>query len=177
MSRRDVPATVRFGRFLLDLHRHELLADGVAVRIGSRALDALIVLTEANGDLVTKDELIATSSRPFPAAAIVSLRTSQHPLTQVLPRSRNATIDHLRQTLRRQPPASSAPRRYSPSSRTLSRHIGLPLWPAAVPARPDRAWSFGSVCCRNSPTARGSPPWGHCPTLSLSCPPLRPCLG
>jgi DNA-binding winged helix-turn-helix (wHTH) protein len=59
MSRRDVPPTVRFGRFRLDQHRHELLADGVAVPIGSRALDVLIVLTEANGELVTKDELMS----------------------------------------------------------------------------------------------------------------------
>ena len=59
MSRRDVPVTARFGRFLLDAHRHELLADGEPVRIGSRALDVLIVLAAANGDLVTKDELMS----------------------------------------------------------------------------------------------------------------------
>ena len=67
MSRRDAPATVRFGHFLLDLHRHELLADGVPVRIGSRALDVLIVLIAANGDLVTKDELM---SRVWPEAVV-----------------------------------------------------------------------------------------------------------
>jgi non-specific serine/threonine protein kinase len=67
MSRRDVPATVRFGRFRLDRHRHELLADGVPVPIGSRALDVLIVLTEANGELVTKDELM---SRVWPGAVV-----------------------------------------------------------------------------------------------------------
>jgi DNA-binding winged helix-turn-helix (wHTH) protein len=67
MSRRDVPATARFGRFLLDAHRHELLADGMPVRIGGRALDVLIVLTAANGDLVTKDELM---SRVWPGAVV-----------------------------------------------------------------------------------------------------------
>jgi hypothetical protein len=67
MSRRDVPATVRFGRFLLNPHRQELLADGVPVRIRSRALDILIVLTAANGGLVTKDELL---SRVWPSAVV-----------------------------------------------------------------------------------------------------------
>ena len=67
MSRRDVPVTARFGRFLLDAHRHELLADGEPVRIGSRALDVLIVLAAANGDLVTKDELM---SRVWPGVVV-----------------------------------------------------------------------------------------------------------
>jgi len=67
MSRRDVPVTARFGRFLLDAHRHELLADGEPVRIGSRALDVLIVLAAANGDLVTKEELM---SRVWPGIVV-----------------------------------------------------------------------------------------------------------
>ena len=67
MSRHEVPVTARFGRFLLDAHRHELLADGEPVRIGSRALDVLIVLAAANGDLVTKDELM---SRVWPGVVV-----------------------------------------------------------------------------------------------------------
>lgn len=42
ISTHDVPATQRFGRFLLDPHRRELLADGVPVTIGSRAFDVLL---------------------------------------------------------------------------------------------------------------------------------------
>jgi predicted ATPase/DNA-binding winged helix-turn-helix (wHTH) protein len=48
----------RFGRFLLDPLRRELLADGVPVVVGSRAFDVLIVLIEARGALVAKDELL-----------------------------------------------------------------------------------------------------------------------
>lgn len=59
ISTHDVPATQRFGRFLLDPHRRELLADGVPVTIGSRAFDVLLVLTEAGGQLVSKDELLS----------------------------------------------------------------------------------------------------------------------
>jgi DNA-binding winged helix-turn-helix (wHTH) protein len=50
---------VGFGRFLLDPHRRELLADGVPVPIGSRAFDVLVALAEARGRLVTKDELLS----------------------------------------------------------------------------------------------------------------------
>ena len=49
---------VHFGRFCLAPHRRELLADGVLVPIGGRALDVLIVLIEARGKLVTKDEFL-----------------------------------------------------------------------------------------------------------------------
>src|SRR5258705_5683420 len=47
-----------FGRFRLVLRSRELLADGVPVAIGNRALDVLIALIEACGELVTKDELL-----------------------------------------------------------------------------------------------------------------------
>ena len=50
---------VEFGRFRLLPHRRELRADGAAVELGGRALDVLMVLTEARGALVTKDELMA----------------------------------------------------------------------------------------------------------------------
>jgi predicted ATPase/DNA-binding winged helix-turn-helix (wHTH) protein len=56
--KRDGLATAQFGRFCLHGRRRELLADGVAVPIGSRALDILLVLMEARGELVTKDELM-----------------------------------------------------------------------------------------------------------------------
>jgi DNA-binding winged helix-turn-helix (wHTH) protein len=59
MDNREYPITVRFGRFLLDSHRRELLADGVPVPIGSRAFDVLVALIEARGRLVTKDELLS----------------------------------------------------------------------------------------------------------------------
>jgi DNA-binding winged helix-turn-helix (wHTH) protein len=67
MFRRDVLATVRFGRFQLDMHRREMFADEVPVPIGGRAFDVLIALIEARGQLVTKDELL---SRVWPATVV-----------------------------------------------------------------------------------------------------------
>ena len=48
----------RVGRFTLRPHR-QLLDRGVPVPIGRKALDLLSVLAEAEGALVTKDELMA----------------------------------------------------------------------------------------------------------------------
>jgi DNA-binding winged helix-turn-helix (wHTH) protein len=55
----EAQGAVEFGRFRLLPHRRELRADGVVVELGSRAFDILMVLTEARGALVTKDEIMA----------------------------------------------------------------------------------------------------------------------
>ena len=55
----EAQEAVEFGRFRLLPRRRELRADGVAVEVGSRAFDVLMVLIEARGALVTKDEIIA----------------------------------------------------------------------------------------------------------------------
>ena len=50
-----------FGPFRLIPPRQLLLRDGVPVRIGSRALDILVVLARHSGELITKHELIAAA--------------------------------------------------------------------------------------------------------------------
>jgi TolB-like protein/Flp pilus assembly protein TadD len=54
----EAQGSVGFGRFRLLPQRRELRADGVVVELGSRAFDILLILTEARGDLVTKDEIL-----------------------------------------------------------------------------------------------------------------------
>jgi predicted ATPase/DNA-binding winged helix-turn-helix (wHTH) protein len=56
-----------FGRFRLVLHSRELLVDGAPVSIGNRAIDVLIALIDACGELVTKDELL---SRVWPNTTV-----------------------------------------------------------------------------------------------------------
>src|SRR5271170_1370631 len=51
-------AALEFGCFRVMLRRWKLVADGVPIRLGTRALDLLLVLLEANGALVTKNELL-----------------------------------------------------------------------------------------------------------------------
>ena len=58
---------ILFGRFCLLLDRRELLADGLPVSLGNRALDVLIVLIEARGKLVTKHALL---SRVWPNTTV-----------------------------------------------------------------------------------------------------------
>jgi predicted ATPase/DNA-binding winged helix-turn-helix (wHTH) protein len=55
----EAPAGIAFGRFRVLPQRRELLADGRPVRLGGRAFDVLMALTEARGAIVSKDALMA----------------------------------------------------------------------------------------------------------------------
>ena len=60
-------ADLQFGRFRVLLRRRQLLADGIPVELGTRAFDLLLVLLEADGSLVTKEELM---SRVWPSVVV-----------------------------------------------------------------------------------------------------------
>ena len=60
-------AALKFGRFLILPHHREFFIEGIPVPLGSRAFDVLIVLIEAGGDLVTKDEIL---SRVWPGMVV-----------------------------------------------------------------------------------------------------------
>jgi DNA-binding winged helix-turn-helix (wHTH) protein len=60
-------ATLAFGRFRVLLRQRQLVADGVAIELGTRAFGVLLVLLEADGSLVTKDELL---SRVWPGIVV-----------------------------------------------------------------------------------------------------------
>jgi DNA-binding winged helix-turn-helix (wHTH) protein len=57
-SRGEADAALEFGRFRVLLRQRQLVADGVPIELGTRALDLLLVLLEADGSMVTKDELL-----------------------------------------------------------------------------------------------------------------------
>jgi TolB-like protein len=63
----EAPASVKFGRFRILPRRREVLADGRPIELGGRAFDVLMALIEANGTVVTKDELV---SRVWPKRII-----------------------------------------------------------------------------------------------------------
>jgi len=52
------PDEITFGRFQLNLNQRRLLCQGAPVQLGSRALDILCVLAKAEGEIVSKDELM-----------------------------------------------------------------------------------------------------------------------
>src|SRR5260370_40574064 len=58
-SRAAAEATLEFGHFRVLLRQRKLIADGVPIELGTRALDLLLVLLEAEGSLVTEDELMS----------------------------------------------------------------------------------------------------------------------
>jgi DNA-binding winged helix-turn-helix (wHTH) protein len=60
-------ATLEFGRFRVLLRQRQLVADSGPIELGTRALDLLLVLLEANGSLVTKDQLM---SRVWPGIVV-----------------------------------------------------------------------------------------------------------
>ena len=60
-------AAIEFGRFRVLLRQRRLLANGVPIELGARAFDLLMVLIEADGALVTKDEL---QSRVWPGIIV-----------------------------------------------------------------------------------------------------------
>src|SRR5580704_14775874 len=49
---------IRFGRFCVLPRTRQFFAEGTPVEVGSRAFDLLMVLVEARGELVSKDEII-----------------------------------------------------------------------------------------------------------------------
>src|SRR3989440_12598124 len=66
-SRAAAEAMLEFGRFRVLLRQRQLVGDGVPIELGTRALDLLLVLLEADGSLVTKDELL---SRVWPGIVV-----------------------------------------------------------------------------------------------------------
>src|SRR3984893_932197 len=66
-SPRGAHPPLAFGRFRVLLRQRQLAADGVPTELGTRALDLLLVLLEADGSLVTKDALL---SRVWPGIVV-----------------------------------------------------------------------------------------------------------
>lgn len=60
-------AALEFGRFRVLSRQRKLLADGVPVELGTRAFDLLLALLEADGLLLTKEELV---SRVWPHVVV-----------------------------------------------------------------------------------------------------------
>jgi predicted ATPase/DNA-binding winged helix-turn-helix (wHTH) protein len=60
-------ACLDFGRFRLHTRQRELRIGDAAVPLGTRAFDVLLILVEAEGELVTKEELLA---RVWPGAVV-----------------------------------------------------------------------------------------------------------
>ena len=72
LSKREIAlagddTALEFGRFRVLSRRRQLLADGKPIELGTRAFDLLMLLIEARGLLVTKDEIL---SRVWPGSVV-----------------------------------------------------------------------------------------------------------
>jgi DNA-binding winged helix-turn-helix (wHTH) protein len=87
-------ADLEFGRFRVLLRRRQLLADGVPVELGTRAFDLLMVVLEADGALVTKEELI---SRVWPSVVVSeqNLKSQAHALRKALGADRELILTEI----------------------------------------------------------------------------------
>jgi len=85
-NRSEASARFEFGRFRILPQRREVLADGRPMELGGRAFDVLVVLIEANGAVVSKDELM---SRVWPGRIVED--NNLHAQIKVL---RKAFSDH-----------------------------------------------------------------------------------
>jgi predicted ATPase/DNA-binding winged helix-turn-helix (wHTH) protein len=65
--RSEAPASLEFDRFRILPRHREVLADGRPLQLGGRAFDVLVALIEANGAVVSKDELM---SRVWPGRIV-----------------------------------------------------------------------------------------------------------
>ena len=92
-------AAIQFGRFCVLLRRRWLLADGVPVEFGTRAFDLLVVLLEADGALVTKEELL---DRVWPGIAVSeeNVKVQISALRKVLGADRNLIHTEFRREYR-----------------------------------------------------------------------------
>jgi DNA-binding winged helix-turn-helix (wHTH) protein len=59
MNHSAAEALFEFGRFRVLLRQRLLIADGAPVELGTRGFELLLVLLEANGSLVSKEQLVA----------------------------------------------------------------------------------------------------------------------
>jgi DNA-binding winged helix-turn-helix (wHTH) protein len=84
---RSPPRIVRFGIFELDLRSVELRRDGVRVAVPGQSLQALALLLEQPGELVTREAL---RQRLWPAGTYVDF---EHGLNAVIKRLRDALGD------------------------------------------------------------------------------------
>jgi len=87
-SRAPAEPALEFGRFRVLLRQRQLVADGVPIELGTRALDLLLVLLETDGSLVSKDELM---SRVWPGIVVAeeNLKTQIFALRKALGEDRD----------------------------------------------------------------------------------------
>jgi DNA-binding winged helix-turn-helix (wHTH) protein len=74
-NRSAAEASLEFGRFRVLLRQRQLLANGVPIELGTRAFELLLALLEANGSLISKEQLL---TRVWPGIAVAEDNLKVH---------------------------------------------------------------------------------------------------
>ena len=117
-------ACLEFGRFRLLIRQRELRLDEAPVALGSRAFDVLLVLIEAGGELVSKEELLA---RAWPGIVVEesNIQVQISALRKALGEDRNLILT-----------VPLRGYRFTGEVRVVDEHGGLPEAGALVRAPP-----------------------------------------
>ena len=144
-------AMLEFGRFRVLLRRRQLVADGVPIELGTRGFDLLLALVEADGSLVTKEELM---SRVWPGVVVAqeNLKVQISVLRKALGEDRDLIRTEFGRGYRftaavRSTLASGACQRPTQRRRTSNRRVVPPVdcWAASARFRIFAASAMRSV--------------------------------
>jgi DNA-binding winged helix-turn-helix (wHTH) protein len=129
-----------FGCFRLLLRQRQLLADGEPIELGTRAFEILLVLLEADGSLVTKDELL---SRVWPGTAVAedNLKVQMSALRKALGENRDFIRTEFGRGYRFTAEVRS--RNGHQPTRRLTRRRICRRWPHRWFVRADAGYRFG----------------------------------
>jgi DNA-binding winged helix-turn-helix (wHTH) protein len=154
-NRAAAEASLEFGRFRLLLRQRQLLADSVPIELGTRAFELLLALLEANGSLVSKEQLLA---RVWPGTVVAedNLKVHIFALRKALGEDR----DYIRTEFGRGYRFIAAVRSTVPWGSHRCPVLQLyrstqGLFPRLTSRRPSPAWSFDWLS-RHVDLARGA---------------------
>jgi DNA-binding winged helix-turn-helix (wHTH) protein len=74
-NRSAAEPSLEFGRFRVLLRQRKLLVEGVPIELGTRAFELLLALLEADGSIVSKEQLL---SRIWPGIAVAEDNLKMH---------------------------------------------------------------------------------------------------
>jgi DNA-binding winged helix-turn-helix (wHTH) protein len=155
-DRAAAPGSLEFGRFRVLLHQRQLLADDAPVELGTRAFELLLALLEANGSLVTKQELIV---RVWPGVVVTeeNLKVQVSALRRALGENRNFIRTEFGRGYRFTAAVRSSAGRRSSQARTSRRYRSAEgSFPRRTRRRPSHGWFFQRHPTRARPVRGGS---------------------
>jgi DNA-binding winged helix-turn-helix (wHTH) protein len=148
--------SLEFGPFRVLLRQRLLLADGMPIELGTRAFELLLALLEANGSLVSKEQLL---TRVWPGIAVAENNVKVH--VCALRKALGGDRDYIRTEFGRGYRFIATVRStvaWSRRHRPLRWQHGSTqeLLPRRTSRRPSRSWSVNDCLGRHVDLARGA---------------------